>query len=100
MLTSLLRTLPSKFPKATLQVGSMYSPAPPSRYDCDYDVEKGLDGGPLAPLSCPLRLNVMSALSKFPKTTLQYEGDDDVDAMLIFLETRKYGQSWNVHGSF
>ncbi len=26
----------------------------------------------------------------FPKTTLQYEGDDDVDAMLIFLEIRKY----------
>ncbi len=30
-----------------------------------------------------------SGLSTFPKTTLQYEGDDDVDAMLIFLKLRK-----------
>ncbi len=31
--------------------------------------------------------------SDFPKTTLQYEGDDDEDAMILFLETRKCGQS-------
>ncbi len=30
---------------------------------------------------------------KFPKTTLQYEGDDDEDARLFFLEIRNYGQS-------
>ncbi len=29
---------------------------------------------------------------KFPKTTLQVEGVDDVDAMLLFLEIRKSGQ--------
>ncbi len=29
----------------------------------------------------------------FPKTTLQYEGDNDVDAMLFVLEIPKYGQS-------
>ncbi len=33
-------------------------------------------------------------LSKFPKTTLHYEGDDDDEyAMLTFLEIRKYAQS-------
>ncbi len=36
-----------------------------------------------------------SGLSKFPKTTLQYEGDDDEDAVLFFLEIRKYGQPGN-----
>ncbi len=30
-------------------------------------------------------------MSKFPKTTLQYEGDDDVDAMLFSLKIRKCG---------
>jgi hypothetical protein len=34
---------------------------------------------------------VFAGLSEFPKKTLQYEGDDDVDAMLFFLEIRKYG---------
>ncbi len=33
-----------------------------------------------------------TGLSKFPKTTLQYEGDDAVDAILFFLEIRKCGQ--------
>ncbi len=39
------------------------------------------------------RKNGRQGLSKFSKTTLQYEGDDDEDAMLFFLEIRKYGQS-------
>ncbi len=32
-----------------------------------------------------------TTLSQFPKATLQYEGDDDVDAMSFFLEFGKYG---------
>ncbi len=31
-----------------------------------------------------------AGLSKFPKTTLQYEGHDDEHAMLVFLENRNY----------
>ncbi len=34
--------------------------------------------------------------SKFPKTTVQKEGDVEVDAMLFFLEIGKYGQSYRV----
>ncbi len=33
-----------------------------------------------------------AGLSKFPKTTLQLGRRDNEDAMLIFLEIRKYGQ--------
>ncbi len=36
---------------------------------------------------------------KGPKTTLQYEGDDDEDAMLFFLEIRNYGQYVFVTGN-
>ncbi len=41
-----------------------------------------------------------AGLSEFPKTTLQYEGDDDVNAMMFFLEIRKYGHLWEVESSF
>ncbi len=33
---------------------------------------------------------IMTGLSKFPQTILQDESDDDVGAMLFFLEIRKY----------
>ncbi len=36
-----------------------------------------------------------TGLSKFRKTTLQNEGDDDVDAMIFFLDIRKYGHLWS-----
>ncbi len=35
----------------------------------------------------------LTGLSKIPETTLQYEGDDDVEATVIFLAMRKYGHA-------